>query len=99
MGPWGGGSVYRSVLREAGTEGPGKDPVVLSLDPWLVPILGPRDGSKKGPAGAQALRPEDRLEKLPQLIQHGVQARTRLSFPPSGEGGGWVTTFPPAAFH
>lgn len=33
----------------------------LSLDPWLIPILGPREGSKVGPAGAQALQPEEPL--------------------------------------
>lgn len=58
----------------------------LSLDPWLIPILGPWEGSKMGPAGAQALQPEEPLEKT-RPIQHGsTNSELWLFFAPSGWG-------------
>lgn len=59
----------------------------LSLDPWLIPTLGPWEGSKMGPAGAQALQPEEPLEKTRWPIQHGsTNSELWLFFAPSGWG-------------
>lgn len=72
----------------------------LSSDPWLIPILGPWEGSKTGPARAQALQPEEPLEKTGWPIRHGsTDSELWLFFAPSRRGWGWVAAFPPTVCH